>query len=407
MTETAWTYLDSAAGPLRPGLRLLDSDCADFSIVSNSAGGEVAREYAAQLQIILEGLTVANMSISRAEVESSATAELPLSDRVLDLVFPIIMRDVSDHLGLRRTLSAAQKPIGQRPGDKGGNGNKRIRLHLKSGGVSAKEFLAGIVPVTGKYRMRRSADADEVVAQIHTLTRSEVEAALDEWTQIGRDAFFARYRAHSAVKYLISVGEMEFDAKAILIGALRRCRPELGDFKTSIFNGNAETVAQPLRRLGFDVVDMDAELPDVEDDRHERELLNREVIGPVEKHQLVKARRGQGVFRSNVEAREPRCRVTGVSDPRHLRASHIKPWRKSTDIEKIDGNNGLMLAPHVDHLFDRGFITFADDGTMLSSSQVASDILDAWKLNPRINVGPFSAEQVAYLEYHRAHVFKP
>jgi hypothetical protein len=189
------------------------------------------------------------------------------------------------------------------------------------------------------------------------LTKQEIQDALDEWSRDGREAFFARHKVHSAFKYKIAVDDVEFDAKAIVVGALRKSRPQLGEFKTAIFNGNAQTIAQPLRRLGFDVLDMEIDEIEVEDDRHQRELLNRGLVGPVERHQLVKSRRGQGVFRDNVESREPKCRITGVSNPRYLRASHIKPWRKSSDIEKIDGNNGLMLAPHVDFLFDRGFIS--------------------------------------------------
>ena len=55
------------------------------------------------------------------------------------------------------------------------------------------------------------------------------------------------------------------------------------------------------------------------------------LVGPTFREQLVRARRGQGVFRANVLLREESCRVTGVSEPRHLKASHIKPWRDASD----------------------------------------------------------------------------
>jgi hypothetical protein len=77
-------------------------------------------------------------------------------------------------------------------------------------------------------------------------------------------------------------------------------------------------------------------------------------VSPTFREQLVKARRGQGVFRSSVLLAETACRVTGVSDPRHLRASHIKPWRDSNNAERLSGANGLLLSPHIDHLFDQG-----------------------------------------------------
>jgi len=82
-------------------------------------------------------------------------------------------------------------------------------------------------------------------------------------------------------------------------------------------------------------------------------------VGPTVRAQVVKARRGQGIFRANVLLCETQCRVTHVSDPKHLKASHIKPWRDASDAERLNGRNGLLLSPHVDHLFDQGYISFS------------------------------------------------
>lgn len=95
-----------------------------------------------------------------------------------------------------------------------------------------------------------------------------------------------------------------------------------------------------------------------------------------------------------------------MTDRAHLRASHIKPWRDSTNHERLDGNNGLLLAPHVDHLFDRGLITFHVDGRILISPQLEPDVLAAWGLTKKRSVGRFTAKQGRYLEYHRKEVFK-
>ena len=401
-----WKYFETHEGQLKPGFQLLDSDIADFSIISNSAGGVVAKEYAKQLQLILEGLSAAEMVLVRAEVDSSETSDLAVEQRILNIGYPVAMADVEDHLGMRRKISAAQKPIGQNPGDRGGNGNKRIRLHVRSSGVSPAQLLNGLIPMDGEFRVGTSVSATDVISQIHTLTKQEIQDAIDEWSMAGREVFFARYKVHSAFKYKIAVDDDEFDAKAIVVGALRKFRPQLGEFKTAIFNGNASTIAQPLRRLGFDVLDMELDEIEVEDDRHQRELLNRVLNGPVERHQLVKSRRGQGVFRDNVESREPKCRVTGVSNPNYLRASHIKPWRKSNDTEKIDGDNGLMLAPHVDFLFDRGFISFEDDGTLIVSELIEDAALESWGIPSEMNVGSFTPEQSIFLKFHRENELK-
>jgi hypothetical protein len=128
-------------------------------------------------------------------------------------------------------------------------------------------------------------------------------------------------------------------------------------------------------------------------------------VPETEKAQLVLARRGQGLFRTRVELLEPRCRVTGVTDRAHLRAGHIKPWRDSSNAERLDGNNGLLLAPHIDHLFDRGFISFEADGRLLVSPRLESGLLAAWGVTPAKPVGAFSTEQEHYLRYHRSHCF--
>jgi putative restriction endonuclease len=141
------------------------------------------------------------------------------------------------------------------------------------------------------------------------------------------------------------------------------------------------------------------------DDAAEERIQQRTDIGPTVKKTLVNARRGQGVFRERLERIERKCRVTGLLDRRHLRASHIKPWCECDDQEKLDGFNGLLLSPHVDHLFDRGHISFSNSGELLLSKDLNSLVLKGWGIAVPQNVGAFSAEQCRYLEYHRSHVF--
>lgn len=132
----------------------------------------------------------------------------------------------------------------------------------------------------------------------------------------------------------------------------------------------------------------------------------RMIVGPTFKEQIVRARRGQGVFRSNVLLREEYCRVTKVAEARHLKASHIKPWRDASDSERLDGANGLLLSPHIDHLFDEGYITFTAGQRLLVVPEVQNKLVDAWGIDPSVDVGPFTRDQQAYLDYHHANVFK-
>jgi hypothetical protein len=130
-------------------------------------------------------------------------------------------------------------------------------------------------------------------------------------------------------------------------------------------------------------------------------ILRQANLTVTEKEQLIIARRGQGRFRENVLRVEPKCRLTGVTDPDHLIASHIKPWKDSTNEERLSGDNGLMLGPHVDHLFDNGYIGFTDVGDLLVSPRCPAAVLQAWGISDAINVGPFRLVQRSYLKFHR------
>lgn len=156
-----------------------------------------------------------------------------------------------------------------------------------------------------------------------------------------------------------------------------------------------------LGELQRDVIEVD-----VVGDEQEANIKGRTDIGSTTKEQLVKSRRGQGIFKANVRLNEKKCRVTGTTDPMHLRASHIKPWKDSNDEEKLNGCNGLLLSPHVDHLFDKGLISFSDDGALLLSPALDSAVLVQWGISPSLNVGKFSTEQAVFLSYHRQAVFR-
>ncbi len=138
-----------------------------------------------------------------------------------------------------------------------------------------------------------------------------------------------------------------------------------------------------------------------ETDEEETMISMRTDIGETQKMQIITSRRGQGVFKANLRLIESHCRVTKIAHSQHLIASHIKPWTKSTDEEKLSGYNGLLLSPHIDHLFDKGFISFGGDGDLILSKRLDHTVLDKWCINSKTNVGAFRTEQKKFLEYHR------
>jgi putative restriction endonuclease len=143
-------------------------------------------------------------------------------------------------------------------------------------------------------------------------------------------------------------------------------------------------------------------------EEHLRTSIEKDAAIPeTTREQLVLARRGQGRFRERVATIETHCRVTGVNRPEHLIASHCKPWRDSDNAERLDGENGLLLTPSIDHLFDRGFISFENNGALLVSSVAHEHSLKKMgvPVGTAFNAGGFSEGQRRYLEFHRESVF--
>lgn len=131
-------------------------------------------------------------------------------------------------------------------------------------------------------------------------------------------------------------------------------------------------------------------------------------VNETEREALVLARRGQGKFKKNVRKIESRCRVTGVDKIDHLIASHCKPWRDcESHEERLSGENGLLLTPSIDHLFDRGFISFEGNGRLLISEVAHKESLRRMgvPVDEIKNVGDFSEGQKQYLDYHREYLF--
>lgn len=142
---------------------------------------------------------------------------------------------------------------------------------------------------------------------------------------------------------------------------------------------------------------------DLWEDHLEREIRVARDISDTERTQTVIARRGQGEFRENVLDIEKRCRITGVDRAEHLVASHCKPWRDcKTAYERLDGENGLLLTPTIDHLFDRGFIGFEGSGKLVISPSANRTALQRMgvPIGKDFSAGSFSDGQKDYLEYH-------
>jgi putative restriction endonuclease len=127
-----------------------------------------------------------------------------------------------------------------------------------------------------------------------------------------------------------------------------------------------------------------------------------------EAERLVLQRVGQALFRrALLDYWRGRCCVTGLAVAELLRASHIKPWALcDSDDERLDVFNGLLLAPHLDALFDGGWVSFDDAGKLLVSTTLPREALVLFNLQPALRVDYLSSQHRRYVAFHRAIVFR-
>jgi len=142
----------------------------------------------------------------------------------------------------------------------------------------------------------------------------------------------------------------------------------------------------------------------VEDDLEE--IRKNRTLKQTTRKALIDARCGQGQFRADLLRRwKDKCCVTSCSLGVALRASHIRPWKGSSNLDRLDEENGLLLVATLDALFDRGWITFNDNGTIRISASISREERKGLGL---VDLGiciPLTPRQKANLAYHRREKF--
>lgn len=173
--------------------------------------------------------------------------------------------------------------------------------------------------------------------------------------------------------------------------------------------GSVPSTAEGYGEL-YDVLRATAALARTRPNRVAEEFKKKTATMPktTEAERLVVQRVGQGLFRSALlDFWQGRCCVTGLDVPDLLRASHIRPWAKcETDEERLDVFNGLLLAPHLDALFDGGLMTVDEDGTVRVSAALTTEQQRLLGLPVAMTVQNLRSEHKSYLQFHREVVWR-
>lgn len=126
-------------------------------------------------------------------------------------------------------------------------------------------------------------------------------------------------------------------------------------------------------------------------------------ISTTEREALVTSRLGQGKFRAGLVTMWGECACTGYRQTSLLVASHIKPWKLSDNAERLDPYNGLLLTPNIDKAFDRNYISFRPDGSVLISGELESPELLCIRSDLKV---PLDAAHQPYMAFHREECFR-
>lgn len=129
-------------------------------------------------------------------------------------------------------------------------------------------------------------------------------------------------------------------------------------------------------------------------------IQNYKKPNKTERSGLVTSRVGQGYYRQNIRAKwNNTCPVTGCKVLGVLIASHIVPWSECNSEQRLDVENGILLSPNADSLFDRHLISFSDEGHLLVSEHIKNDLK---RLGiPADTQIPISEGMKPYLRKHR------
>lgn len=122
-----------------------------------------------------------------------------------------------------------------------------------------------------------------------------------------------------------------------------------------------------------------------------------------ERRGLVTSRVGQGAYRKSIIHHwEYQCAVTTFDDPRILIASHIVPWKDSTDEQRLDVENGILLSPTYDALFDKHLISFENNGKIILSEKLSNEAFEKIHVSGKEQLRKITEGNRHYLDQHRS-----
>jgi len=306
------------------------------------------------------------------------------------------------------------------------SGNGEAKLYVGEQNEQLREFFG-----KRRFKIRAFLDRDELLTFFVAMKETYTKDALSYRSGLDLpklwNARFAELQGQASRFIWFDVAEQ-------IAGGLRRCyvkgdggydflrelplpngsyisidklRSKAGDlvYKFSLNLNEKITVSAPKYQTGL-----------ITRDEFERRIVVEIDSDPnlsvTQREQLIDARVGQGEYRTNLlESCGGFCPLSLVDDPELLVASHIKPWRSSSNLERLDPFNGLVLSPTFDLLFDNGLITFEDDcrlrisGLLSDANSRKLGLINGAMFSRLPLLGDGQKKRRVYMKYHRENIF--
>lgn len=159
---------------------------------------------------------------------------------------------------------------------------------------------------------------------------------------------------------------------------------------------------QAIARVIYDLAKIPFEETEISTNEVREEEAKYNIPEQTTRKGLVTSRVGQGDYRQRILRRwEYRCAVNNTSVKEILIASHIVPWSEANDQERLDVDNGLLLSPTYDALFDRHLISFDDNGLIRLSKSLNKNDISKLGISGTEKIVNLTPGNKKYLKRHR------
>ncbi|MDP1421166.1 HNH endonuclease [Peribacillus simplex] len=283
---------------------------------------------------------------------------------------------------------------------------------------SPQQDKGGNVPHSWK-RMTEAKEGDRVFHYVKGLIVA-ISVANDNYQNAPKPSIMQNHSKWNDEGYLVNLEYHELDVPLNVRASFNEILPLL-PIKYSAFqkngDGNQGYLYPCNEELAIKLLDLISDLNIYQVDQEQLELsidnvrrTERNTLVPViaetESEVKTKIRLGQQKFRKYLTPLwDHKCALCNIDLPELLRASHSKPWKDSTNEERLDAYNGVLLCCNHDALYDKGLITFDGQGRLHISSVICHEDYLMYGLKPMTKIKIHSENKV-YFRWHKKNIFK-